>query len=125
MRNITIKKQLKELDKKIGALLRMYRKSVGVSQQKAGDYLNVTFQQIQKYETGKNRVSASTLCSLVALYGRTIHQFHEDLDIEKNTRLEADNKDLFKMAKNFDQLDKKVQKAVLGLVVKLPKGVAA
>ena len=52
------------IDKHVGARLRMRRMMVGMSQGKLGDALDVTFQQIQKYEKGTNRIGASRLQQL-------------------------------------------------------------
>lgn len=49
------------LDAAIGARLRMRRRAAGLSQQKLAEQLGVTFQQIQKYERGSNRIAGSTL----------------------------------------------------------------
>ena len=49
------------IDRHVGARLRMRRVAVKMSQGKLGEALDVTFQQIQKYEKGANRVSASKL----------------------------------------------------------------
>ncbi len=49
------------VDVYVGARLRMRRTMVGMSQSKLGELLGVTFQQIQKYEKGSNRISASRL----------------------------------------------------------------
>jgi len=49
------------IDKHVGARLRLRRLLVGLSQEKLGDALGVTFQQIQKYEKGANRIGASRL----------------------------------------------------------------
>lgn len=51
----------RELDKAIGGRIRARRKDMGQSQEVLGAALGVTFQQIQKYERGANRVSGSTL----------------------------------------------------------------
>jgi transcriptional regulator with XRE-family HTH domain len=56
-----MKKAPNPIDQQVGARLRMQRMLVGMSQEKLGDALGVTFQQVQKYEKGSNRVSASTL----------------------------------------------------------------
>ena len=55
------------IDKHVGSLVRMRRKMLGMSQTKLGDALGLTFQQIQKYEKGANRISASVLqkCSYI------------------------------------------------------------
>lgn len=52
------------IDKHVGARLRMRRLMVGMSQGRLGDALDVTFQQIQKYEKGTNRIGASRLQQL-------------------------------------------------------------
>ena len=45
----------------VGSRIRMRRKMLGLSQEKLGEKLGITFQQIQKYEKGTNRVGASRL----------------------------------------------------------------
>jgi transcriptional regulator with XRE-family HTH domain len=49
------------IDKYVGSRIRMRRIMLGMSQEKLGDALDLTFQQIQKYEKGTNRVGASRL----------------------------------------------------------------
>jgi transcriptional regulator with XRE-family HTH domain len=49
------------VDLHVGARVRMRRKLLGVSQEKLADALGLTFQQVQKYERGTNRISASKL----------------------------------------------------------------
>ena len=48
-------------DKHVGSRVRMRRMMLGMSQEKLGDALNLTFQQVQKYEKGTNRIGASRL----------------------------------------------------------------
>jgi transcriptional regulator with XRE-family HTH domain len=55
------KKLPNPIDKHVGSRLRMRRKMLGLSQGKLGEVLNITFQQVQKYEQGTNRISASRL----------------------------------------------------------------
>src|SRR5579863_9075097 len=52
------------IDRHVGARLRMRRLMVGLSQSKLAEALEVTFQQIQKYEKGANRIGASRLQQL-------------------------------------------------------------
>ena len=49
------------IDKHVGSRVRMRRMLLGLSQQKLGEALGVTFQQVQKYEKGMNRIGASRL----------------------------------------------------------------
>jgi transcriptional regulator with XRE-family HTH domain len=56
--------EAKQIDIEIGARLRVARKARGFSQTELGDSIGVTFQQIQKYERGANRISCSALILL-------------------------------------------------------------
>jgi transcriptional regulator with XRE-family HTH domain len=55
------KKAPNPTDKHVGARVRMRRMMLGLSQEKLGDGLGLTFQQVQKYEKGANRIGASRL----------------------------------------------------------------
>lgn len=52
---------IEPVDKLVGHNIKIARTLRGMTQTQLGEYLDITFQQVQKYETGKNRVSASTL----------------------------------------------------------------
>lgn len=56
-----MKKVPNPIDKHVGARVRMRRMMLGMSQEKLGDGLDLTFQQVQKYEKGTNRIGASRL----------------------------------------------------------------
>ena len=55
------KKVPNPIDKHVGSRVRMRRMMLGMSQEKLGDSLGLTFQQVQKYEKGSNRIGASRL----------------------------------------------------------------
>jgi len=55
------KKTPNPTDRHVGARVRMRRMMLGMSQEKLGDALDLTFQQVQKYEKGANRIGASRL----------------------------------------------------------------
>ena len=57
----TTKKSPNPTDKHVGSRVRMRRMMLGMSQEKLGDGLDLTFQQVQKYEKGTNRIGASRL----------------------------------------------------------------
>jgi transcriptional regulator with XRE-family HTH domain len=59
-----IKKIISTTDKHVGDRVRMRRVALGVSQSTLGAKVGVTFQQIQKYEKGTNRISASRLSQI-------------------------------------------------------------
>ena len=56
-----MKKSPNLTDKHVGSRVRMRRKMLSMSQEKLGDALGLTFQQVQKYEKGTNRIGASRL----------------------------------------------------------------
>jgi len=60
------------VDIAIGARMRLRRKSLGISQGILSDRVGVSFQQIQKYERGANRVSGSMLVSIAAALDTTV-----------------------------------------------------
>lgn len=62
-------KQITDVDKAIGAHIREFRKANRLSQSKLAEKLNVTFQQVQKYENGKNRVSVSSFIVICKTLG--------------------------------------------------------
>src|SRR5215203_7217207 len=65
------------IDKHVGSRVRMRRMLVGMSQEKLGEALGLTFQQVQKYEKGTNRISASRLQHIAAILGVTVGYFYE------------------------------------------------
>jgi transcriptional regulator with XRE-family HTH domain len=65
------------VDKFIGARLRARRLLVRMSQEKLGHALGITFQQIQKYEKGTNRISVSRLHQIAHVLGVPVGYFYE------------------------------------------------
>ena len=70
------------VDKYVGSRVRMRRIMLGMSQEKLGEALGLTFQQIQKYETGMNRISASRLWDISDALGVSINYFFEGLEAD-------------------------------------------
>ena len=67
------------VDVHVGAKIRLRRKMLGVSQTELADAVGLTFQQIQKYERGTNRVSASKLFDFARKLDVPISYFFDDL----------------------------------------------
>ena len=61
MKQANVKRTPNPIDKHVGSRVRMRRLMLGMSQEKLGDALGLTFQQVQKYEKGTNRMGASRL----------------------------------------------------------------
>jgi transcriptional regulator with XRE-family HTH domain len=67
------------VDRHVGNRVRMRRLLVGMSQEKLGELLGITFQQVQKYEKGSNRVSASRLYQVSRVLGVPVQYFYDEL----------------------------------------------
>lgn len=68
------------VDKHVGKRLRVRRSLLGISQEKLAEAVGVTFQQIQKYERGTNRVSASRLLKFSQILSVPVDYFYEHLE---------------------------------------------
>lgn len=73
-----IKKTPNPVDKHVGSRVRMRRVLIGMSQEKLGEALGITFQQIQKYEKGTNRIGASRMQQISTVMGVPVSYFFED-----------------------------------------------
>ena len=71
------------VDVHVGKRVRQRRWLAGMTQQTLAELVGIKFQQIQKYETGTNRVSASRLWDIAEALGVNVAYFFEGLDEEK------------------------------------------
>jgi len=71
------KKAPNPIDKHVGSRVRMRRMMLGMSQEKLGDALGLTFQQVQKYEKGTNRIGASRLQQIGQILQVSVSFFFE------------------------------------------------
>jgi transcriptional regulator with XRE-family HTH domain len=67
------------IDAHVGARVRLRRMLIGMSQEKLGEMLGVTFQQVQKYEKGANRIGASRLFEVSQILDVPVQFFFDDL----------------------------------------------
>lgn len=72
------KKKPNPIDIHVGSRIRLRRNMIGMSQEKLGELLGITFQQIQKYEKGSNRVGASRLQAIASILNVPVAFFFED-----------------------------------------------
>lgn len=70
------------VDIHVGRRIRLRRELLGLSQEKLARLLGLTFQQIQKYERGMNRVGASRLWDIANLLKTSINYFYDEMDEE-------------------------------------------
>lgn len=76
--SVKAKGKANKLDEHLGQQLRIRRNMLGMSQEKLAELLGLTFQQVQKYERGKNRISASRLYDLARILDVSVDYFYKD-----------------------------------------------
>ena len=81
------KKRPNPIDVHVGSRIRLRRTMLGMSQEKLGESLGITFQQIQKYEKGTNRVGASRLQNISSILNVPVSFFFEDAPGEQPSGL--------------------------------------
>lgn len=74
------------IDVHVGARVRLRRTLLGMSQERLGEALGLTFQQVQKYERGHNRISASRLFDLSRVLDVPVNFFFDDMAEELRER---------------------------------------
>lgn len=67
------------IDVHVGSRVRLRRMSLGMSQERLGRHLGLTFQQVQKYEKGVNRIGASRLYAIARVLDAPVQFFFEDM----------------------------------------------
>ncbi len=77
------------IDVHVGARLRTRRTLLGLSQTVVGDAMGITFQQLYKYESGHNRISASRLFDVSQILDVSIGYFFDEMDQETKSKSPA------------------------------------
>lgn len=69
------------IDVHVGSRVRLRRMLVGMSQEKLGEKLSLTFQQVQKYEKGANRIGSSRLYTIASILNVPVQFFFDDMPV--------------------------------------------
>lgn len=106
----------KEFNMALGAALRQIRKERGVSQEKVGTAVGITFQQLQKYERGVNRIAACKLPELAAFLNVTIAEIFERAGhIDPHFEEAVENNDSLVTARLVSKIaDPAMRKVIIG-----------
>lgn len=126
------------VDVYVGRKLKERRSMLGISQQKLGQSLGITFQQVQKYEKGKNRISSSMLFEAADALNAPIDYFFDGLSSPKSKTKAAKNalheeksgfegpslnKETIKLIRYYHSIkEESVRKKVLSLIKSLASG---
>lgn len=85
------KKKPNPIDAHVGNRIRLRRNMLGMSQERLGESLGITFQQIQKYEKGANRVGASRLQAIANIMGVPASFFFDGAPGDKQAGMAEDS----------------------------------
>ena len=114
------KKKPNPIDIHVGSRIRLRRTMLGMSQEKLGESLGITFQQIQKYEKGTNRVSASKLHQIAVFLGVDISELFEGTGISQFANRVELSPEAYELAVSYDRLSsvagKQAVKTILSLI---------
>lgn len=113
------------IDVHVGARLRLRRTLLGLSQTELAKSVSLTFQQVQKYESGANRVSASRLYHIAGALNVPVSFFFDDVSClnggmaEPKSAFEPD-RELLELTRNYRSItDPDVRRSIYDLVRKL------
>ncbi len=109
------------VDNHVGGRIKERRAELGLSQTAVAVQLGLTFQQVQKYERGYNRVSASRLYDLSKILNVDVEYFFEgfrDDDIPETP--EAWGPDVWELIKAFNRMPEKVRISLKRLLISVP-----
>ena len=114
------------IDVHVGGRLRQARLLAGLSQEELGSGIGVSFQAVQKYEHGENRLSASRLFRAAKLLGRPVSFFFDDLDGAAPSNGEsAFSRDEIELVRHYRQITSSEVREHLLQVTKRIGGIAS
>lgn len=113
-------KQHQMIDREVGKRLRVIRNARGFSQECLAEKLGLTFQQVQKYESGKNRISASRIWDICKVVEKPINYFFDGLDDIPSNEEPPKRIDL-EMMRVFQGLNPEVKNSVLRMLKHMPR----
>ena len=103
-----------DIDRQVGARVRSARIAAGLSQSRLASELGVTFQQLQKYEKGRNRIAVGTLLLIADALSLSVHRFFDTV----GDALAPRNQDSLQLVAAFDRIvDPEVRRRILTLVL--------
>ena len=105
------------IDIYVGTKIRLTRAARGISQQQLADMLSISFQQLQKYERGINRISASRLWEVSQALGVNIAYFFEGAEGNHAEEIEDISTRTIELATQINQIQNEAVKSqIVGLI---------
>ena len=115
---------IEQIDRYIGAKIQELRLAHGMSRQELGDRIEVTHQQLQKYEMGINRVSAGRLALIAKYLNTTVGTFYDGLDttlnaVIENVDLNQNQRMCIEVSRNFMRIKNPEHKDAINSLVRI------
>lgn len=115
----------KRVDDHVGACIRTRRTQLGMTQQDLGRALEMSYQQVQKYETGANRISAGRLYEIAQILRNDVSDFYDALEpqgIRAPLVHGGKNRGTIELVKNFTAIEDPAIKAAIQQMIKAATG---
>lgn len=115
---------IEQIDRFIGAKIQELRLAHGMSRQELGDKIEVTHQQLQKYEIGVNRVSAGRLAIIAKYLGTSVSTFYEGLEeklniIEQEVDFTQSQRMCIEVSRNFMRIKNQEHKDAINSLIRI------
>ena len=115
---------IEQIDRHIGAKIQELRLAHGMSRQNLGEKIEVTHQQLQKYEIGSNRVSAGRLALIAKYLDTSVASFYEGLDTSLNAiasdiDLNQNQRMCIEVSRNFMKIKNPDHKTAINSLVRI------
>lgn len=94
----------RQIEQSVGARIRLRRTQLGYTQQQLAERLDVTYQQVHKYERGANRISAARLFDLSDALGVDVSYFFEDVANGQDSSMPEHQRLGLDLARNFSTI---------------------
>ena len=106
-----------DIDRHVGDRIRRRRVMLGLTQEQLGEALGISYQQIQKYETGANRVSAGRLFMISQILEVGIATLFDGLGEDVDSNVNNTSRHVIELVRAFSKIsDEKVRGSVMSLV---------
>ena len=115
---------IEQIDRHIGVKIQELRLAHGMSRQDLGGHIEVTHQQLQKYEMGINRVSAGRLALIAQCLGTSVSTFYEGLDsklssVKSDIDLNQNQRMCIEVSRNFLRIKNPDHKDAINSLVRI------
>ncbi len=124
--NEQLSKRTAEADKRVGACVRAARVKAGLSQSRLAAELGITFQQLQKYEKGKNRIAVSTLMLIADALALPVQSFFDSIERQASDGSDWSDllsKDNIRLIQAFSHIgDPEVRRRIMSLILAVTEG---